>query len=98
MGSQNHSSAAEIESQSSSRSGLGPADELSPEVSVVIPCLNEADTLATCIEKAKRAFESRNIHGEILVADNGSTDGSQEIALKKGARLVRYSLKATVTP
>ena len=49
---------------------------------MVIPCLNEADTLATCIEKAIRAFRSHNIRGEIIVADNGSTDGSQEIALQ----------------
>ena len=44
------------------------------EVSVVIPCLNEQDTLARCIEKARRAFREHHIAGEILVADNGSTD------------------------
>jgi glycosyltransferase involved in cell wall biosynthesis len=59
-----------------------------PEVSVVIPCLNEADTIATCIGKAKRVFHSHDIRGEIIVADNGSTDGSQEIALQMGARIV----------
>ena len=67
--------------------------EAAPEVSVVIPCLNEADTLATCIEKATRSFRSHNICGEIIVADNGSTDGSQEIALQMGARLVHVQAK-----
>ncbi len=64
-----------------------------PEVSVVIPCLNEAETLAICIEKAKRAFYNLNICGEVVVADNGSTDGSQEIALQIGARLVNVQEK-----
>jgi glycosyltransferase involved in cell wall biosynthesis len=58
------------------------------EVSVVIPCLNEADTLAVCIETAQRALRESGIAGEIVVADNGSTDGSQEIARRLGARLV----------
>jgi glycosyltransferase involved in cell wall biosynthesis len=58
------------------------------ELSVVIPCLNEADTLATCIAKAQRALEAYNIAGEILVADNGSTDGSQTIATRMGVRVV----------
>ena len=49
------------------------------ELSVVMPCLNEADTLATCIRKAIAAMET-GIEGEIIVADNGSTDGSQDIA------------------
>ena len=58
------------------------------EVSVVMPCLNEADTLATCIEKAQRAFRENNINGEVVVADNGSVDGSQEIATSLGARVI----------
>ena len=58
------------------------------EVSVVMPCLNEADTLATCIRKAQRSFAENNIKGEIVIADNGSTDGSQEIARGLGARVV----------
>ena len=50
----------------------GPASEVSsPEVSVVMPCLNEAETLGTCIEKATRALRQLNIAGEIIVADNG---------------------------
>ena len=58
------------------------------EVSVVIPCLNEQDTLARCIEKARKAFREHNIAGEILVADNGSTDLSRTIAEREGARVV----------
>jgi len=59
-----------------------------PEVSIVMPCLNEADTLATCITTAARALSEHRIAGEIIVADNGSTDGSQEIAAALKARLV----------
>ncbi|MGH7896617.1 MAG: glycosyltransferase family 2 protein [Candidatus Binatia bacterium] len=62
--------------------------ESAPEVSVVIPCLNEADTLATCIAKAERALRSHRIAGEIVVADNGSADGSRAIAARAGARVV----------
>ncbi len=62
-----------------------------PEVSIVMPCLNEADTLATCISKASRALANHNIGGEIIVADNGSTDGSQAIAAKLNARLIQVS-------
>jgi glycosyltransferase involved in cell wall biosynthesis len=58
------------------------------EVSVVMPCLNEADTLGTCIEKAKRAMADAGIAGEVVIADNGSTDGSREIARRGGARVV----------
>jgi len=64
-----------------------------PEVSVVMPCLNEADTLAICIEKAQKAFRNHAIRGEIIVADNGSTDGSPEIARQMGARLVQVEPK-----
>jgi glycosyltransferase involved in cell wall biosynthesis len=58
------------------------------ELSVVMPCLNEAETLATCIEKAGRAMQENGIAGEIVVADNGSTDGSPAIAHAHGARVV----------
>src|SRR6188474_2255502 len=58
------------------------------EVSVVIPCLNEEDTLARCIEKARRALREHNIAGEIVVADNGSTDSSRAIAEREHARVV----------
>ncbi len=58
------------------------------ELSVVMPCLNEAETLADCILQAQTAMEANGIAGEIIVADNGSTDGSQEIAASLGARVV----------
>lgn len=58
------------------------------ELTILIPCLNEAETLAICIEKAKKSLKDNNINGEVLVADNGSTDGSREIAKKSGARVV----------
>jgi glycosyltransferase involved in cell wall biosynthesis len=58
------------------------------ELSVVMPCLNEADTIATCIRKARRGLAEAGMVGEIIVADNGSTDGSQEIAHSLGARVV----------
>src|SRR5215831_1290278 len=58
------------------------------EVSVVMPCLNEADTLGACIRKAHQALQLAGIRGEVIVADNGSTDGSREIARQLGARVV----------
>jgi hypothetical protein len=63
------------------------------ELSVVMPCLNEAGTLAVCIEKAQRAMAERGIVGEVVIADNGSTDGSIEIAERLGARVVRVPAK-----
>ena len=65
----------------------------SVEVSIVMPCLNEAETLATCIQKAQKAIEKDAISAEIIVADNGSTDGSQAIANELGARLVPVTRK-----
>jgi glycosyltransferase involved in cell wall biosynthesis len=59
----------------------------SPEVSIVMPCLNEAATLERCIGKARGCLEKLGIEGEIIVADNGSTDGSQGIAMMAGARV-----------
>jgi len=63
------------------------------EVSVVIPCLNEAQSIGACIESALTAFMRARIRGEVVVADNGSTDGSQEIAKLHGARVVHALLK-----
>ena len=63
------------------------------EVSIVIPCLNEADTLATCIRKAGDALERAGVSGEIVVADNGSSDGSQQIAECLGARVVNVAAR-----
>jgi glycosyltransferase involved in cell wall biosynthesis len=58
-----------------------------------MPCLNEAETLRTCISKAQAALHVHNVRGEIIVADNGSTDGSQQIALQCGARVVEVKEK-----
>jgi glycosyltransferase involved in cell wall biosynthesis len=59
------------------------------EVSVVIPCLNEAQTLGACIDVAQRALREAGVAGEVVVADNGSTDGSDRIAEEHGARVVQ---------
>src|SRR5215472_1175636 len=59
------------------------------EVSVIIPCLNEANSLGSCIDKAVSAFRAAGLAGEVIVADNGSTDGSMQIAEERGARVVR---------
>ena len=63
------------------------------EVSIVMPCLNEADTIEICIVKAWRALRENGIQGEVIVADNGSTDGSQAIATRLGARIVQVDAK-----
>jgi glycosyltransferase involved in cell wall biosynthesis len=62
-------------------------------VSAVIPCLNEEETLAVCVEKAFRSFAELGLEGEVVVADNGSTDRSVEIAQKLGARVVHERRK-----
>ncbi|MBN8563389.1 MULTISPECIES: glycosyltransferase family 2 protein [Leptolyngbya] len=58
------------------------------ELSIVMPCLNEAETLETCIKKAQWYLEQHQVSGEVIIADNGSTDGSQEIARSLGARVI----------
>ena len=73
--------------------GQQPSD--SPEVSVVMPCLNEAETLAVCIQKARACLADNDVSGEIIIADNGSTDGSQSIAEAGGRASCRLRLKAT---
>jgi len=62
-------------------------------VSAVMPCLNEERTIGLCVEKAFRSFAALRIRGEVVVADNGSTDGSVEIARKLGARVVHEPRK-----
>src|ERR1700677_4126909 len=64
-----------------------------PEVSVVLPCLNEAETLSGCIQQILEMFEKSGIKGEVVVGDNGSTDGSREIAERTGARVVHVPRK-----
>jgi glycosyltransferase involved in cell wall biosynthesis len=63
------------------------------ELTILMPCLNEAETVATCVRKARGFLERMGIDGEVLVADNGSTDGSPELALKAGARVVPVARK-----
>lgn len=63
------------------------------EVSVVMPCLNESRTVGACIQKAQTAIQRLGINGEIVVADNGSTDGSQAIADELGARVVAINAR-----
>ncbi|MBO0839164.1 MAG: glycosyltransferase, partial [Actinobacteria bacterium] len=58
------------------------------DVSVVIPCLNEARTLGRCVEAALDGIRATGLSGEVIVADNGSTDGSRELAEETGARVV----------
>jgi glycosyltransferase involved in cell wall biosynthesis len=69
----------------------GPLPE--GELSVVIPCLNEADTIGICVAKAQQILREHQIDGEVIIADNGSTDGSLEIAEKHGARIVQVEEK-----
>jgi glycosyltransferase involved in cell wall biosynthesis len=70
-----------------------PEETSTLELSVVMPCLNEAETLETCIKKAQRALREHHIAGEIIIADNGSTDGSCEIAHRLGTRVVNVEKK-----
>lgn len=62
-------------------------------ISVVMPCLNEEETIGTCIQKAQNTLEELGIHGEVIVADNGSTDASVAIAERLGARVVHQTVR-----
>lgn len=64
------------------------AEQAPLELSILLPCLNEAETLASCIQKAQSFLAASGVDGEVLVSDNGSTDGSQDIARNLGARVV----------
>jgi glycosyltransferase involved in cell wall biosynthesis len=79
-----------------SEGAVSPApDAIEPEVelSVVMPCLNEAETLGICTGKAQQFLQDHAVEGEIIVADNGSTDGSQDIAVSMGVRLVHVDAR-----
>jgi glycosyltransferase involved in cell wall biosynthesis len=62
-------------------------------ISIVMPCLNEAETLAICIRKARAAIVASGIPGEVIIADNGSTDGSLQIAADEGARIINVPIR-----
>ncbi|MCB0271465.1 MAG: glycosyltransferase family 2 protein [Bdellovibrionales bacterium] len=68
-------------------------DQAGLELTILMPCLNEAETLATCIQKAKASIEKLGIQGEVLIADNGSTDDSIQIATQNGARVIQVTQK-----
>jgi glycosyltransferase involved in cell wall biosynthesis len=81
------------ESQANGAVGAGSLAKGGIDVSVVIPCLNEANSIGICVDKALGAFRAAGLRGEVVVADNGSTDGSIEIAEKLGARVVRVEAR-----
>lgn len=62
------------------------------ELSIVIPCLNEEETLAQVLQKSFKSLSDCNVLGEVIVADNGSLDSSREIALQLGARVVDVTI------
>lgn len=70
-----------------------PERRRAPELTVIMPCLNEVETIVRCITKAHESFRLLGISGEVLIADNGSTDGSQKASLSVGARVVSISEK-----
>ena len=73
--------------------GVGATHPSEVELSIVMPCLNEAETLETCIRKARHFLARSRVRGEIVIGDNGSTDGSQDIARQNGARVVDVPIK-----
>jgi glycosyltransferase involved in cell wall biosynthesis len=83
----------EVDTVAESASPALPAQAAQVEVSAVIPCLNEEQTLGVCIEKAFRGFAELGIRGEVVVADNGSTDNSVQIARRLGARVIHERRK-----
>jgi hypothetical protein len=76
------------ERRRNSRASLNLRDENAPDISVVMPCLNESLSVGLCVEKAWAGILSTGLRGEVIVADNGSTDGSVAAARAKGARVV----------
>jgi glycosyltransferase involved in cell wall biosynthesis len=82
-----------MEATAVTRSRPKPRAVRSPELSIVLPCLNEAETLAGVIDRARKFLLAYNVDGEVLVADNGSTDGSVQIAEELGARVINVSAK-----
>src|SRR5204862_4796126 len=80
---------ASVTDPSSPTVSPAPTEAMQPLVSVVIPCLNEAASIERCVELARDVLDEHELPGEVVVADNGSTDGSAELAARAGARVVR---------
>ncbi|MBE6910424.1 MAG: glycosyltransferase family 2 protein [Ruminococcaceae bacterium] len=70
---------------------MSPNDENTPDLTLVLPCRNEAAAVAACLDEARRFLAENGLRGELLVVDNGSVDGSGDIAAAQGARVVRES-------
>ncbi|MFZ4387792.1 MAG: glycosyltransferase [Chthoniobacterales bacterium] len=68
-------------------------NSMNPQVTILMPCLNEAETLEVCITKAWQGIRDAGVEGEVIIADNGSIDGSIEIAERLGARVVHVTEK-----
>jgi glycosyltransferase involved in cell wall biosynthesis len=75
------------------QSATPPAAPPAVELTILMPCLNEAETIATCVAKAARFLSEHGVSGEVLVADNGSTDGSPGLAAQGGARVIHVAEK-----
>ena len=71
-----------------SRASIASGLDQRLELSIIMPCLNEAATVADCVKQARDALTKYGINGEVIVADNGSTDGSRDLATAAGARVV----------
>src|SRR5215467_4757796 len=80
---------ASVSDTSASTFSAWPAEATQPLLSVVIPCLNEAASIERCVELARNTLDDNHLSGEVIVVDNGSTDGSAELAERAGARVVR---------
>jgi glycosyltransferase involved in cell wall biosynthesis len=78
---------------SESSTSLSPLTDNHLEFTVLMPCLNESAALAICVHQTLEAMRANGIRGEVLVADNGSTDGSQRIAAEQGARIVPIEIR-----
>jgi glycosyltransferase involved in cell wall biosynthesis len=79
---------ARVRKKSKHKTFVPAAPHAELELSIVIPCLNEAETLALVIDRAQRFLQAYDVAGEVVIADNGSTDGSVAIAIAHGARVV----------
>src|SRR5205814_1377673 len=78
-------------SEPDARAAMAESPEI--ELSILMPCLNEAETLERCIVKAQKFLQTSGVRGEVLISDNGSTDGSQDIAKRCGARVVAVPMR-----